>query len=219
MNAAQSLVHTLVEHGVDRAFCVPGESFLAVLDALVDVPSIEVVTTRHEGGAGMMAVADAKLTRRPGVLFVSRGPGATNASIALHVAMQDATPLVLFVGQIERKDRGRGAFQEVDYEKSLGGLCKGVWEVREGRELASVCAEAFALASSGVKGPVLVALPEDMLFDEGCDTASPCRCMSRPNRKSMTCARWQTCSRAPSGHWSSSAAPSTSTSMSMRWCN
>ena len=124
MNAAQALVGTLKLHGVDRVFCVPGESFLAVLDALHDEPAVEVISCRHEGGAGFMAVADAKLTRRAGVAFVSRGPGATNASIALHVANQDATPFVLFIGQVERKDRGRGAFQEVDYDKSLGGLCR-----------------------------------------------------------------------------------------------
>jgi acetolactate synthase-1/2/3 large subunit len=173
MNAAQALVGTLKRHAVDRVFCVPGESFLAVLDALHDEPSIEVITCRHEGGAGFMAVADAKLTRKPGVAFVSRGPGASNASIALHVADQDAVPFVLFIGQVERKDRGRGAFQEVDYQKSFGGLCKGVWEVNHGEELAGVCAEAFALASAGVAGPVLVVLPEDMLYDAASTVADP----------------------------------------------
>jgi acetolactate synthase I/II/III large subunit len=173
MNAAQALVQSLVLHGVDRVFCVPGESFLAVLDALHDVPQVQVITCRHEGGAGLMAVADAKLTRSPGVAFVSRGPGATNASIALHVAQQDALPFVLFIGQIERKDKGRGAFQEVDYEKVLGGMCKAVWEVREGASLAAVCAQAFHAAASGVPGPVIVALPEDMLLDEAPPPAAP----------------------------------------------
>ena len=177
MNAAQALVGTLKLHGVDRVFCVPGESFLAVLDALHDEPAVEVISCRHEGGAGFMAVADAKLTRRAGVALVSRGPGATNASIALHVANQDATPFVLFIGQVERKDRGRGAFQEVDYDKSLGGLCKGVWEVNKGEDLARVCAQAFALAESGVPGPVLVVLPEDMLLDPV--TGSACKPLPR----------------------------------------
>jgi len=172
-NAAETLVATLKRHAVDRVFCVPGESFLAVLDALHDEPSIEVITCRHEGGAGFMAVADAKLTRKPGVVFVSRGPGAANASIALHVADQDAVPFVLFIGQVERKDRGRGAFQEVGYQKSFGGMCKGVWEVNKGEELAGVCAEAFALASAGVAGPVLVVLPEDMLYDAASTVADP----------------------------------------------
>ena len=113
MNAAQALVKTLVAHGVDRIFCVPGESYLPVLDALYATPPIQVVNCRHEGGAGLMAVADSKLTRRAGVVCVSRGPGASNVSIAVHVAEQDSVPLLVLVGQIERKDRGRGAFQEM----------------------------------------------------------------------------------------------------------
>ncbi len=164
-NAAQALVATLAAHGVDRVFCVPGESFLAVLDSLYETPAIDCVACRHEGGAGMMALADAKLTGRPGVVLVSRGPGATNVSIAIHVAEQDAVPLVVFVGQVERKDIGRGAFQEVDYKKSLGGMCKGVWEVADGSQLAAVCAKAFSRAQRGVPGPVLISLPEDMQFD------------------------------------------------------
>lgn len=173
MNAAQALVKTLVAHGVDRIFCVPGESYLPVLDALYDTPQIQTINCRHEGGAGLMAVADSKLTRRPGVVCVSRGPGATNVSIAIHVAEQDAVPLVVLVGQIERKDRGRGAFQEVDYEKSFGGMCKGVWEVNQGEELSAVCATAIALATSGIAGPVLISMPEDMLLDAASGPASP----------------------------------------------
>ncbi|MGH8322667.1 MAG: thiamine pyrophosphate-binding protein, partial [Steroidobacteraceae bacterium] len=107
-------------HGVDRVFCVPGESYLAVLDALYGERRIDVVTCRHESGAGFMAVTDAKLTGRPGIAMVSRGPGATNAAIAVHTAQQDATPFVLFVGQVERKDRGKRAFQEVDYVRTFG---------------------------------------------------------------------------------------------------
>jgi acetolactate synthase-1/2/3 large subunit len=163
--AADLLAQSLLAHGVDRVFCVPGESYLAVLDALADCPSIEVVSARHEGGAGFMAVADAKLTGRPGVLMVSRGPGATNAAIAIHTAQQDAAPLVAFVGQIERKDLGRRAFQEVDYVKTFADMAKGVRQVIDGDGLGEAVAWAFHLACSGTPGPVLVVLPEDMLAD------------------------------------------------------
>ncbi|OFZ97162.1 MAG: hypothetical protein A3H35_01630 [Betaproteobacteria bacterium RIFCSPLOWO2_02_FULL_62_17] len=173
MNAAQALVKTLAAHGVDRIFCVPGESYLPVLDALYDAAQIQVVNCRHEGGAGLMAVADSKLTRRAGVVCVSRGPGASNVSIAVHVAEQDAVPLLVLVGQIERKDRGRGAFQEVDYEKTFGGMCKGVWEVNKGEELSTVCAAAIARATSGIPGPVLISMPEDMLLDAASGPALP----------------------------------------------
>jgi len=169
-NAAESLVATLRLHGVDRIFCVPGESYLAVLDALVDAPEIHVVACRHEGGAGLAAVADAKLTGRAGVCFVSRGPGATNASIAVHTAAQDAVPLVLFVGQIERKDVGRDAFQEVDYAKTFSDMAKWVHQANDPDRLPEACARAFAIAESGTPGPVVVALPEDML-EEACASA------------------------------------------------
>jgi acetolactate synthase-1/2/3 large subunit len=162
-SAAQSLVETLRLHGVDRIFCVPGESYLAVLDALVDAPDINVVACRHEGGAGFAAVADAKLTGRAGVCFVSRGPGATNAAIAVHTAAQDAAPLVLFVGQVERKDLGRDAFQEVDYAKTFSDMAKWVCQAHEPDRLPELAARAFAIAESGTPGPVVVALPEDML--------------------------------------------------------
>ena len=163
MNAAQALVKTLIAHGVDRVFCVPGESYLPVLDAIHDEPSIRLISCRHEGGAGLMAVADAKLTRRHGVVCVSRGPGASNAALAIHVAEQDAVPLLVLIGQIERKDLGRGAFQEIDYRKTFGGMAKGVWEVTKGKNLASITAQALHLAASGIPGPVLISLPEDML--------------------------------------------------------
>jgi acetolactate synthase-1/2/3 large subunit len=162
--AAQLLVAELEALGVDRVFCVPGESYLAVLDALYGRP-IEVVTCRHESGAGFMAVADAKLTGRPGVCLVSRGPGASNAAIAVHTAQQDAAPLVLFVGQVERKDRGRGAFQEVNYERTFGDMAKLVVEVSDPLRLAEVTTHAFHVASMGVPGPVVIVLPEDMLID------------------------------------------------------
>lgn len=161
--ASDVLVDTLIHHGVDRVFCVPGESYLAVLDALVNKPQVDVVTCRHEGGAGFMAIADARATGKPGVAFVSRGPGAMNASIALHSAQQDAVPFVLFVGQVERAHRGMGAFQEVDYASVFGSIAKWVVEVQDADRLAESVARAFHTASSGTPGPVVVALPEDML--------------------------------------------------------
>ena len=172
--AADLMVDSLVAHGVDRVFCVPGESYLAVLDALADCRSIEVVSARHEGGAGFMAVADAKLTGRPGVLMVSRGPGATNAAIAIHTAQQDAAPLVVFIGQVERKDFGRRAFQEVDYAKTFADMAKGVRQVIDGDRLGETVAWAFHCAMSGTPGPVVVVVPEDMLLDPvTAGTASP----------------------------------------------
>jgi len=162
-NAARALVETLRRHDVDRVFCVPGESYIAVLDTLFDVPEIEVVTCRHEGGAGFMAVADAKVTGRAGTCFVSRGPGATNAAIAVHTADQDAVPLVLFVGQVERKDLGRRAFQEVDYRKTFSDMAKWVEQVHDADKLPEAAARAYAIAGSGTPGPVVVVLPEDML--------------------------------------------------------
>ena len=164
--AAQLVVAELVAHGVDRVFCVPGESYLSVLDALYDERRIDVVTCRHESGAGFMAVADAKLTGRPGVAMVSRGPGATNASIAVHTAQQDATPFVLFVGQIERKDRGKRAFQEVDYVRTFGDMAKYVVEVHDPARLSEAIAHAFRAATTGAPGPAVVVLPEDMLLDQ-----------------------------------------------------
>ena len=124
--AADLLVDCLAAHGVDRVFCVPGESYLAVLDALHDSNAIETIVCRHESGAGFMAVGDAKVTAKPGVAFVSRGPGATNAPIAVHVAEQDAVPLVLFIGQVPRSEIGRRSFQEVDYGKTFADMAKAV---------------------------------------------------------------------------------------------
>ncbi|MGB3451658.1 MAG: thiamine pyrophosphate-binding protein [Giesbergeria sp.] len=160
----QILVDQLVLHGVQHIFCVPGESYLAVLDALHDAP-IELTVCRQEGGAAMMAEAHGKLTGRPGVCFVTRGPGATNAAAGVHIAMQDSTPMVLFVGQIERGARGREAFQEVDYRAAFGPLAKWATEVDDARRLPEIVARAFSVACSGRPGPVVVALPEDMLVE------------------------------------------------------
>ncbi|SIO52144.1 acetolactate synthase-1/2/3 large subunit [Rhodovulum sp. ES.010] len=156
------LADQLALQGVSRVFSVPGESFLAALDGLYDV-GIPNVVCRHEGGAAMMAEAHSKVTGRPGVLFVTRGPGATNASSGLHVARQDSTPMVVFVGQIARGDRDRGAFQEVDYRRFFGPLVKWVTEVDQIERLPEYVSHAFHVATSGRPGPVVLALPEDML--------------------------------------------------------
>jgi acetolactate synthase-1/2/3 large subunit len=166
--AAQRLVDVLVMNGVTRVFCVPGESYLAVLDALADVRDcIEVITCRHEAGAANMAEAYGKLTGKPGVCMVTRGPGATHASIGVHTAHQDSTPMILFVGQISMADRGRGAFQEVDYREVFGGLAKWATELESGERTTEVVERAFATALQGRMGPVVVALPEDVLVADG----------------------------------------------------
>lgn len=164
--AADVMVETLRSHGVDRVFCVPGESYLGVIDALYDAPEIDVVTVRHEGGGGFMAMADAKYTGNTGIEFVSRGPGATNAAIGVHVAEQDAVPMILFIGQVARADIGRGAFQEVDYSKTFGDMAKWVVEITDPDKLAENVRRAFHIARSGTPGPVVVSLPEDMLLED-----------------------------------------------------
>jgi len=162
----QILVDQLLIHGVDTAFCVPGESYLAALDALYDVSDrVKLVTCRQEGGAATMAEAYGKLTGRPGVCFVTRGPGATNASIGVHTAYQDSTPMVLFIGQVERAFLGRDAFQEVDYRRMFGPLAKWVTQVDDPRRLPELVGRAFHLAVSGRPGPVVLALPEDVLAE------------------------------------------------------
>ena len=162
--AATALVETLENQGVDRVFCVPGESYLDVLDALRD-SSIQTVVARHEGAAAMMAEADGKLTGRPGVVFVTRGPGAANASSGVHVAQQDSTPLVLFAGQVARGARGRDAFQEIDFPAFFGGMAKSVVEVEDAASIPAEVASAFRNALSDRPGPVVISLPEDMLGD------------------------------------------------------
>ena len=161
--AADLLVDCLAAHGIDRVFCVPGESYLAVLDALHDSNAIQTVICRHESGAGFMAVGDAKVTARPGVAFVSRGPGATNASIAVHVAEQDAVPLVLFIGQVPRSEIGRRSFQEVDYAKTFADMAKAVYLIHDQARIPEIVARAFVEAQAPTPGPVVVVLPEDML--------------------------------------------------------
>lgn len=156
------LVDQLVRLGVRRVFSVPGESFLAALDGLYDV-GIDNIVCRQEGGVAMMAEAYGKMTGQPGVAFVTRGPGAANAAAGIHIAQQDSTPMVLFVGQIRAEDRDREAFQEVDYKQMFGGLAKWVTEVNHTDRLPEYIAHAFTVASAGRPGPVVLALPEDML--------------------------------------------------------
>ena len=166
-SAAVNLVQCLRANGVDKAFCVPGESYLSVLDALYEArDSIDLVTCRQEGGCANMAEAYGKLTGRPGICFVTRGPGATNASIGVHTAFQDSTPMILFIGQVARDQYDREAFQEVDYRQMFGPLAKWVAEIREADRMAEYINRAFHVALSGRPGPVVLALPEDMLTDK-----------------------------------------------------
>ena len=161
--AASVFVQTLKNHGVDRFFCVPGESYLSVMDELLYSPGIEVVTCRHEGGAGFMAVADAKCTGKAGVAFVSRGPGATNASISVHSAQQGGVPMVLFIGQVNRISTGKMHLQEMDFIKTFSDMAKHVEQINTPSEIANVTARAFHIAESGIPGPVVIAIPTDVL--------------------------------------------------------
>ena len=159
------LVDQLVAQGCDRLFTVPGESFLAVLDALHDTPAIEVVTCRQEGGVAFMACADGTLTHRPGIAFVTRGPGATNAAIGVHVAMQDSQPMILFIGDVDRSTRDREAFQEIDFQAMFAPIAKWAARIDDAKRIPEYVARAYATAINGRPGPVVLALPEDMLLD------------------------------------------------------
>jgi len=160
------LAESLIAHGIDKIWMVPGESFLGLTDALTETPQVDLIVCRHEGGAGFMAVADGRMRGgRAGVLLVSRGPGLANAMVALHTAYHDASPLVVLCGQVERKDFGRLALQEQNYSKLLADVTKDVIEVNEVVQASESIARAFHLAESGTPGPVAVILPED-IFDE-----------------------------------------------------
>src|SRR5712664_2483711 len=162
--AAEVLVDQLINNGVRHVFCVPGESYLAVLDALHD-REMTVTVCRQEGGAAMMAEAVGKATGRPGVCFVTRGPGATNASAGIHIARQDSTPMIMFVGQVERQVRDREAFQELDYRAVFGSMTKWTTEIDDPARVPEIVSRAFHMAVNGRPGPVVVALPEDMLTE------------------------------------------------------
>ena len=166
MTGGQVLVDALLSHHVDTIFCIPGESYLPVLDALHDAHSIRTVVARHEGAASYMAEAYGKLTGQPGICFVTRGPGASHASVGLHTAYEDSTPMILFIGQVETQFLGRGAFQEIDYSRMFSSSAKAVHQVRNVVDLPEVIHSAFQLAISGRPGPVVIELPEDILFSK-----------------------------------------------------
>ena len=173
-SGGQILVQSLLVQGVDHVFCVPGESHLPVLDGLYDVRDrIRLIVCRHESGASNMADAYGKLTGRPGIALVTRGPGATNASIGIHTASQDSTPLVLLVGQVPRAFADREAFQEIDYRRMFGQMTKWVAQIDEARRIPEYVSHAFHAATSGRPGPVVLALPEDMLSEEAQAPAAP----------------------------------------------
>ena len=162
-HGGQILIDQLKIQGVDRVFCIPGESYLPALDGLYE-SGIQTVVGRQEGGVAMMAEASGKLTGRPGIAFVTRGPGASNASAGIHIAFQDSTPMILFVGQVDSSHRDREAFQEVDYKKMFSPLAKWVAEIDNIERLPEYISKAFNIALSGRPGPVVLSLPEDTLF-------------------------------------------------------
>ncbi len=165
---ARLLAESLEAHDVDQIFCVPGESYVGFTSAVLQRNTIRMVVCRHEGGAGYMAVADGRLRNRAGCCIVSRGPGLSNAMVSLHSAYHDATPMVMLVGQVERKDFGRLALQEQNYSRLLADVTKLVIEVNEPEQASEAIARAFHIAESGTQGPVAVILPED-IFDETTD--------------------------------------------------
>ncbi len=174
------IAESLAAHGVERIYCVPGESFLGLTDALTDVPALRLIVCRHEGGAAYMACGEGRMgAPQPGVCLVSRGPGVANAMIGLHSALHDAVPLVILIGQVERKDRGRGALQEQEYPLLLADMTKAVVSIEQPHQAAEAIARAFHLAMSGTPGPVAVILPEDLLDDPAGPMAAP-RPMAEP---------------------------------------
>jgi acetolactate synthase-1/2/3 large subunit len=184
-HGGQILADQLVIQGCEVAFCVPGESFLALLDGLHDTQSVRTVVCRQEGGAAMMAEAHGKLTGKPGVCMVTRGPGATNAASGVHVAYQDSTPMILLIGQVGREMMDREAFQEIDYRRMFGQMAKWVAQVDDTRRLPEYISRAYHIAMSGRPGPVVLALPEDVLsgFAEVEDTkpANPAVAKAAPD--------------------------------------
>ncbi|MEM7259562.1 MAG: thiamine pyrophosphate-binding protein, partial [Pseudomonadota bacterium] len=171
-NGGRLVVDCLLNLGAQRVFGVPGESYLAVLDALYDVQEkIDFTLCRHEGGAAYMAAAYGKLTQRPGICFVTRGPGATNASIGVHTAAQDSVPMLLFVGQVATHMQGREAFQEIDFRAAFGSVAKWATQIDQVERIPEIISRAWKTAISGRPGPVVVALPEDVLSAQAQATA------------------------------------------------
>ncbi|MBJ6723221.1 thiamine pyrophosphate-binding protein [Geomesophilobacter sediminis] len=208
------LVDALKIHGVDVAFCVPGESFLPVLDALYDEQeAIRLIVCRQEGGAAYMAEAFGKLTGRPGICFVTRGPGATNASVGVHTAYQDSTPLILFVGQVGGALVEREAFQEIDFRRMFGQMAKWVGQIDRAERIPELVSRAFHLAVSGRPGPVVLALPEEMLSSQAAvaDVGAYRRVQAHPGADSLA-ELWGRLTRAErpllllgGGDWSAAA--------------
>src|SRR5260370_29211564 len=163
-SGGQILVDQLVAQGVERVYCVPGESFLAALDAMHDV-AIEIAVCRQEAGAAMMALTEGRLSGRPGICFVTRGPGATNAAHGVFIAEHDSAPMILFIGQVERAMLGRGAFQEMDYRAFFGSTAKSATQIDSAARIPEAVQRAFHVAMQGRPGPVVIALPEDMLAE------------------------------------------------------
>src|SRR5947209_12576476 len=163
-SGGEILVDQLIVNGVRHVFCVPGESYLAALDAFHD-RDIALTVCRHESGAAIMAEAAGKLTGRPGICFVTRGPGATNASAGIHIARQDSTPMIVFVGQVAREMREREAFQELDYRAVFGTMAKWATEIDAPERIPEIVSRAFYTSMNGRPGPVVIALPEDMLVE------------------------------------------------------
>src|SRR6188768_2175998 len=163
-SGGEILIDQLSIHGVRDAFCVPGESYLAALDALYG-SDIKLTVCRHESTAAMMAEAVGKMTGRPGICFVTRGPGASNASGGIHIAQQDSSPMIMFVGQVGRDMRDREAFQELDYRAVFGSMAKWATEIDDPARIPEIVSRAFYTACNGRPGPVVVALPEDMLVE------------------------------------------------------
>src|SRR5699024_868167 len=173
MTGAEVIVECMKKEQIQKVFCVPGESYLPLLDALHDEPTIEVVTTRHEGGASFMAEGYAKASLKPGVVMATRGVGATNLSIGVHTAYQDSTPMVVFIGQVHSQFRGREGFQEVDLEKYFESIAKWSGELKDAGRMPELVGRAFRIAKSGRPGPVIVSLPEDVLPVEAEMTFGP----------------------------------------------
>lgn len=180
--AGATIVASLREYGVDRVFCVAGESYLPILDALHDEPRVDVVTCRHEGSAGFMALADARLAGRVGVALVSRGPGAANATIAVHAAREDGAPLLLVVGGVPRRNTDRDPFQGVDCGRLFGGIAKAVWTLHDPADTAEFVARAVRTAESGTPGPVVLTVPEDVIGRADPLALPACRAAVAPPR-------------------------------------
>src|SRR5882724_10545608 len=198
---ARLLAESFEAHDVDQVYCVPGESYVGLTSALIERNSTRVIVCRHEGGAGFMAVADGRLRDRAGVALVSRGPGLSNAMVALHSAYHDATPVVMLIGQVERQDFGRLALQEQNYSRLLSDVTKLVIEVNEPEQASEALARAFHVAESGTPGPVAVVVPEDVFDAERCD-CRPCTAARRrgtPYRRSRPARPDAGGGRAPAG--------------------